>query len=262
MAKLQDMFTQARRAQSGGAMGFLGKKAESKAHSAALVVAFPSISAGNAESALKAGADGLLFSWDGRDSSALTTLKAEVEAAKANNANAVVGVRLTSAANKLQREMLTQLKENGAQFVLLPFNAPLRLLSLENKDFEKVVSVPVRQGELYPLLVRGLSGFEHIAAILLEFESGSHIGTLSIEDALHLQTVREAVRFPAFTFVEDDLTEDDAHVLKSLGIQGVILNAAKTEEATREQVKTVRAVLEKVHQEEQEQDLSSPSIRR
>jgi len=42
MAKLQDMFTQARRAQSGGSIGFLGKnKTESKAHEPPSSLSFP-----------------------------------------------------------------------------------------------------------------------------------------------------------------------------------------------------------------------------
>ena len=61
MAKLQDLFSQARRAQSGSGIGFLGKsKPESKPHAASLVVEFPIVVAGNAEAAVKAGADGLL----------------------------------------------------------------------------------------------------------------------------------------------------------------------------------------------------------
>ena len=68
MAKLHDMFTQARRGQSGGGMGFLGKnRAETKPRAAAIVVEFPQITAGSAEAALKAGADGLLFRWDGKE---------------------------------------------------------------------------------------------------------------------------------------------------------------------------------------------------
>ena len=77
MAKLQDMFTQARRGQSSGGMGFLGKnKAEVKARSAALVVDFPRATAGSAEAALKAGADGILFSWDGREAATLDHVQA------------------------------------------------------------------------------------------------------------------------------------------------------------------------------------------
>src|SRR5579863_8098061 len=99
MAKLSDMFTQARRAQSGGTMGFLGKnRTEVKPRAAALVVEFPTIDAasvGSAESAIKAGADGLLFAWDGSNSAALTTIKESIEAAKAGNENAIFGLHIT-----------------------------------------------------------------------------------------------------------------------------------------------------------------------
>src|ERR1022692_2146101 len=72
MAKLQDMFTQARRAQNAGGMGFLGKnKSETKPRAAALVVEFPTVQPGGAEAVLKAGADGLLFTWDGKNKATL-----------------------------------------------------------------------------------------------------------------------------------------------------------------------------------------------
>ncbi|HYX49852.1 MAG TPA: hypothetical protein VE843_08930, partial [Ktedonobacteraceae bacterium] len=61
MAKLHDMFTQARRAQSSGGIGFVGKnKPITKPRAAALVVELPGFDAGKAESAIKSGADGLL----------------------------------------------------------------------------------------------------------------------------------------------------------------------------------------------------------
>ena len=76
MAKLHDMFTQARRAQSSGGIGFVGKnKPLIKPRAAALVVELPNIDAGDAESAIKSGADGLLFTWNGNDASALESLK-------------------------------------------------------------------------------------------------------------------------------------------------------------------------------------------
>src|SRR2546421_7352443 len=76
MAKLHDMFTQARRGQSGGGMGFLGKnRAETKPRAAAIVVEVPQVTAGSAEAALKAGTDGILFLWDGKDNAILGTIK-------------------------------------------------------------------------------------------------------------------------------------------------------------------------------------------
>src|SRR5947207_157155 len=105
MAKLQELFTQARRGQSGGGMGFLGKnRAEVKARSAALVVDFPRVTAGNAEAALKAGADGLLFNWDGKDEAVLETLKKEIESAKTSNEQLVCGLRLTGNLAQVDRE--------------------------------------------------------------------------------------------------------------------------------------------------------------
>src|SRR5437660_1306888 len=135
MAKLQDMITQARRAQSGGGMGFLGKnKSEIKPRTTALVVELTQVTSGVAEAAIKAGADGLLFNWDGKDSNFLTTLKQEIDSAKASNENLVTGLRVLGGWESMDHDSLTQLHEQGIQYVVLPLDAPARLLALETKD--------------------------------------------------------------------------------------------------------------------------------
>lgn len=259
MAKLQDMFTQARRAQSGGGMGFLGKaKAETKARAAALVVEFPEVTAGSAEAAIKAGANGLLFNWDGEDTTQLEAIKSEVNTVFASNENLVVGLRLNGSLDALNRETLADLKEQHIQYVILPFDAPVRLLSLDSKDLEKVVTVPMRDGEMYPLLLRNLPSLDGIAAVQLDFGRLEDMGSLTIEQILPYQAVREAARFPAFFPVTGNLTEDDGYVLRALGVQAVVLTASTSIETTRTELQTVREVLEKVNQEEK--DNQSPSI--
>ncbi|HEX4208360.1 MAG TPA: hypothetical protein VHZ51_29980 [Ktedonobacteraceae bacterium] len=259
MAKLQDLFTQARRTQGGGGMGFLGKNArESKAHAAALVVAFPRIASGSAEAAIKAGADGLLFTWNGKGEEQHEALKNEISAAKAANNQVITGLHITGGWNTLDREKLTQLKDLGAQYIILPFDAPVRLLALDVKELEKAVTVPVRKGEMYPLFIRNLSAFDHISAVLLDVELSSEMGALTIEQSLQYRAVREAVHFPAFVRINDDLDEAEAYTLVALGVQAVILNASDDEEKTRQNVKNVRAVLEKVHQDEQKEAPALP----
>src|SRR5215469_14226707 len=114
MTKLQELFTQARRGQSGGGMGFLGKsKVEVKARSAAIVADFPHVTAGNAEAALKAGADGILFNWDGKDEAVLETFHKEIESGKVSNENLVSGLRLTGNLTQLDQETFTKIKEQG-----------------------------------------------------------------------------------------------------------------------------------------------------
>ena len=259
MAKLQDMFTQARRAQGGGGIGFLGKsRPESKAHAAALVVEFTQTTAGSAEAALKAGADGLLFTWDGKDSSVLDTLKQEIDSAKAVNENAVTGLHITSNVDNLDRDSLSRLKDQGVQYLILPFNAPARLLALENKDLEKVVTVPMRKEENYPLYIRNLTAFDGIAAVLLDFGLIGQVASMTIEDVLVYRAVREAVRFPAFLYVKSGLSEADAYTISTLGVQGVILTANNASETTRGYIKALRELLEKIHQDEKDQD--TPSV--
>jgi hypothetical protein len=254
MAKLQEMFTQARRAQSSGSIGFLGKnRTEFKAHAAAIVVEFPRISAGSVEAALKAGADGLLFNWEGQDDTQLETLKKEIDSAKASNENLISGLRITGSLDTLERERLSAIKELGIQYVILPFNAPVRLLA-QQKDLEKVVTVPMRNEDFYPIFIRNLAAFDGISAILLDFGVSEQLGSLTIEDALNYQAVREAVRFPAFFNVPGSLSEDDFYTLRTLGIQAVVLTASNPADTT--QIKTLRELLEKVYQEEKEKESS------
>src|SRR5689334_6323105 len=260
MAKLQDLFTQARRAQSGGGMGFLGKnKGETKPRAAALVVAFPQVEAGQAEAALKAGADGLLFNWDGKDQAVLEAIQQEIESAHARKEQLVVGLEITGGWEKLDGESLIHLKDQGLQYIILPFNAPARLLALETKEkeIEKVVVVPMRQGEIYPLHIRSLSAFDTVSAVLLAFGLPEDLGTVTVEEVLNYRAVREAIRFPAFIEVRGDMKEEDAYTLLTLGVQAVVLTASEDEETTRTQIKTLRGLLEKIHQEERDKNVPS-----
>ncbi len=142
MGKLMDMFTQARRAQSSSGIGFVGKnKPLIKPRAAALVVEFPDIDAGGAESAIKSGADGLLFTWDGTDAASLETLKDAIDAAQTSGEKVVCGLHITSGWGKLERESFEHLKELGVNYVVLPLEAPARLLALQIKDLELVVTV-------------------------------------------------------------------------------------------------------------------------
>jgi hypothetical protein len=259
MAKLQEMFKQARRTQNGGGMGFLGKnKAESKPRAAALVVNVSQISAGSAEAALKAGANGIIFDWDGNDTAQFEVLKQEVEAAKAAKESTATGLRITGGFDKLDQERFKQLVELGVQYVILPFNAPARLLSLETKDLEKVVVVPMRTGETYPLYIRSLTALDGISGVVLDFDLSEKLSTLSIEEVLDYRAVREAVRYSAFIHVSSTLSEADAQTLNTLGIQAVVLTAKDTAEGTRAQIKTLSELLEKVYQSDDDKD--APSV--
>src|SRR5690348_15424318 len=131
MTKLHDMFTQARRAQSSGGIGFVGKnKSITKPRAAALVVELPDFDAGAAESAIKSGADGLLFTWNGNDASELHLLKDAIDAAQSSGEKIVSGLSITGGWENLERENFEHLKELEVNYVLLPLEAPARLLSL------------------------------------------------------------------------------------------------------------------------------------
>ncbi len=260
MSKLLDMFTSARRAQSGSGMGFLGKnRSETKPRAAALVVELPTADAGSAESAIKAGADGLLFTWDGKDTEWLDTLKSVTEAAKASNESVVCGLHITGGWKTLERENLEQLKDQGVSYVVLPFQAPASLLALHIKDVDLVVTVPMREGDMYPIFIRNLTAFDTIAAVQLDFGLANEAGKLTIEDVLQYRAVREAVRYPALLNVKAGMSEADAYTLTTLGVQAVVLTASDTDTKTRQQIKALRELLEKVHQDDK--DSKSPSLK-
>ncbi len=259
MSKLLDMFSQVRRAQSSSGIGFVGKsKTATKPRAAALVVEFTDIDVASAEAAIKAGADSLLFPWDGKERSELETLKQAIDAAKTSSENVVCGLHMTGGWDKLERDSLEQLKDAGVHYIMLPLQAPARLLALKIKDLDLVVSVPMREGDTYPSFIRNLTAFDTITAVRLDFWLAGEVGTMSIEDVLHYRAVREAVRFPALLNVRGDVDESDALTFATLGVQAVILMVSDMGTKTQKQVKALRELLEKVHQEEK--DTSSPTV--
>jgi 2-methylisocitrate lyase-like PEP mutase family enzyme len=251
MGKLSDLFTQVRKARSGKGIGFVGKSTPAfKPRAAALLVELNGINAANAEAAVKAGADGLLFNWNGQGTT--ETLAKAVEAAQAAGDNVLNGLHLTGGWNKLARQDFEDFKELGLSFVILPLEAPARLLALHVKDLEAVISVPMREEELYPIFIRNLSAFENVAAIHLDFALSSEVGNLSIENVLHYRAVREAVHAPALVYVKGTTSEDDAYTLLTLGIQAVVLPESKDSATTSQQIKALRELLEKVYQEDKD----------
>lgn len=252
MGKLSDLFAQVRKARSGKGIGFVGRSAPAvKPRAAALLVELSTPDAGSAEAAIKAGADGLIFAWDA-GSGSTDTLKKAVEAAQAAGENVICGLHITNGWEKLTRKNFEDFKELGLSFVILPLNAPARLLALRVKDLEPVVSVPMREGELYPVFIRNLSAFEHLAAVHLDFGLSSEVSSMSIEDVLHYRAVREAVHAPALVHVKGTPDEDDAYALLTLGIQAVVLPAGKDTAANTQQIQDLRELLEKVHHDDKD----------
>ncbi len=257
MAKLHDMFNRHGEPRAAAVSDFVGKsRPTTKPRAAALVIELPNFNEGSAEAAIKAGADGLLFTWDGKDSSTLDTLEKAIDSAKAGSENTISGLNITSGWDKLERENLEHLKELGVNYIVLPMHAPARLLALEVKDLEVVISVPMQEGDMYPLFIRNLTAFDNIAAVRLDFSLAGEGSAMTIEDVLHYRAVREAVRFPALLNVQENISEDDAYTIVTLGVQAVILKASGTDAATKDQITALRELLEKVHHD----DKDTPSL--
>ena len=119
------------------------------------------------------------------------------------------------------------------------------------------MAIPMRSGDFYPLYIRNLSAFDNISGVMLDFGLDSALGAMTIEEALNYRAVREAVRFPAFIHVTDNLREHEAYALLTIGIQAVVLTASETEETTQTHIKALREVLKKVHQEDKDKDTPS-----
>ena len=252
MAKLIEMFAQARRAQSGSGIGFVGKnKSPAKPRAAAVVVSFVTPDVSRVEAAIKAGADGLLFTWDG-EQAALERLQKAIDVAQAGEEKVLCGLYITGGWDEIERETFEHLKELHVGYVILPIHAPARLLALQVKDLELVVSVPMQEGELYPIFMRNLTTFEGLAAVNLDFQLQGTISNLSIEDVLRYRAVRDAVRFPAMLNVDSDISEADAYTLLTLGVQAMVIAADTSSEKIRQHVRQMRILLEQVFHEDKE----------
>lgn len=252
MGKLQEMFTQPLRAKSGSGIGFIGKnKPSTRPRAAAVVVEFATPDSAIAEAAVKAGAEGLLFAWNGKDA-VLDSIKQAIAAARSGEEKVTCGLDITGGFDALTRETFESLKEQDVDYVILPLNAPARLLALQVKDLELVVSVPMRKGDMYPIFIRNLTAFEGLAAVRLEFDIQHDISSLSIEDVLQYRAIREAVRFPSMLNIESDISEADAYTLLTLGVQALIIDAGKSSDETKQNIQQVRELLEKVYHEEKD----------
>lgn len=253
MGKLSELFAQVRKARSGRGIGFVGKSVPGvKPRAAALLVECNEADAGNAESAIKAGADGLIFTWNEKDKENNERLKSAVEAAKTAGDGVVCGLHLAGGWERLTRKDFEDFKEQGLNFLIVPLNAPARLLALRVKDLEPVVSVPMREDELYPIFIRNLSAFENVGAIHLDFHLNGEINHMSIEDVLHYRAVREALHAPALLSITGTPDENDAYTMLALGIQAVVLPESKDTTTTSQQIQSLRELLEKVYQDDKD----------
>jgi hypothetical protein len=254
MGKLSELFAQVHKAQSGKGIGFVGKNLPTrKPRAAALLLACNGMDAGNAEAAIKTGADGLIFAWDEASKKDSKPLEKAIEAAQAAGERVICGLQIVGGWATLTRKDFESFKELGASFLILPLHAPARLLALHVKDLEPIVSVPMREGDLYPIFIRNLSVFENMAAIDLDFGLSNEVGKMSIEDVLRYRAVREAVRAPALVHVKGTPDEDDIQSLLALGIQAVVLAESKEAATTSKQIQALRELLEKAHQDEQDE---------
>ena len=103
---------------------------------------------------------------------------------------------------------------------------------------------------MYPIFIRNLTTFEGLAAVRLDFDLQDTISSMTIENILRYRAVRDAVRFPAMLNVDSDISEADAYTLLTLGVQALVIPADKSSEKTKQHIKQIHDLLEKVYHED------------
>jgi len=239
---------------SGGGMGFLGKnQGQSKARAAGILVTLSQADAGAVESIAKAGADGVIFALqNGKSGSRGLSLEAYRKAAEPlRAANRPWGLDLAEIVDSLPADALKGIREDGADFVSFPLDAPARLLQERPEGLDRIITLRQQDGdddERYLRLVRSLNLLSVQVVHLLANLTAGRLHDLRIEELLSYRVMREQLRFPVLANVSGDLGNEEARILVKLGISAVILQATEGETAAAlaQRVTALREELERV----------------
>ena len=239
---------------SGGGMGFLGKsQAQSKAKAAGILVALSQADAGAVEAVAKAGVDAVIFSVQaGKSTSKGLSLETYRKAAESLRAvNRPWGLDLAAVVASLPAEAIKGIREDGADFVSFPLDAPARLLQERPEGLDRIVTVQQPGGEddeRYLRLVRSVNLLSVQVVQFLSNLTAQRLHDLRIDELLNYRLVREQLRFPVLANVGGDLGNEEVRILIKLGVSAVILQAAEgeTPSALAQRVTAVREELERV----------------
>lgn len=239
---------------SGGGMGFLGKnQAQSKARAVGILVALSQADAGAVEAVAKAGADGVIFALqNGKSASKGLSLEAYRKAAEPlRAANRPWGLDLAEVVDSLPADALKGIREDGADFVSFPLDAPARLLQERPEGLDRMITLRQQDGdddERYLRLVRSLNLLSVQVVHLLANLTAGRLHDLRIEELLSYRVMREQLRFPVLANVSGVLGNEEARILVKLGISAAILQEAEGESASAlaQRVTALREELERV----------------
>ena len=240
MGKLIDKLQQVRQSSSSG-IGFFGRSqaAGSKPRPAAIVVSVGAKDAAAAQSAVKAGADALLFTgWTPKsDLSAFT--------AAASAGTTLLGVGLAEGESG-GYGTLKQLRDAGASFAVVGAGASAHMLFEELDRFDRVVTFDAPGDDMALLLLRVQNLAPAQAALLRVGLSASAIAKMSVTDYTRLKFAVESLRFPILATLDGAPETHSLPILARLGFAGLVLSGAGVgPDALGTQVTTLREELER-----------------
>lgn len=239
---------------SGGGIGFAGRnQAQAKAKAAGILVALSQPDAGAVEAVVKAGADGVIFAVQpGKSSGKDFSIESYRKAAEPlRAAGKPWGLDLAEVVDALPAAAIKGIREDGADFVSFPLDAPARLLQERPEGLDRIVTLRQPSGdddERYLRLVRSVNLLSVQVIQFLSNLTAQRLRDLRIEELLNYRLVRELLRFPVLANVGGTLGNEEARLLVKLGISGVILQAVEGESASAlaQRVTALREELERV----------------
>ncbi|HKS69186.1 MAG TPA: hypothetical protein VJQ45_02115 [Ktedonobacterales bacterium] len=240
MGKLIDKLQQVRQSSSSG-IGFFGRSqsAASKPRPAAIVVSLGAKDTAAAQSAVKAGADALLFTgW---------TPKSDLSAfASATSAGTtLLGVGLAEGESG-GYGTLKQLRDAGAGFAVVGAGASAHMLFEDLDHFDRVVTFDTPRDDMALLLLRVQNLAPAQAALLRVGLSASAIAKMSVADYTRLKFAVESLRFPVLATLDGAPETHSVPILARLGFAGLVLSGAGVgPDALGTQVTTLREELER-----------------
>jgi hypothetical protein len=227
MGKLIDTLQRAGRS-TGGAIGFLGQGGGAKAKAAAIVVSAKESS--DIAALVAAGADAVI-------------LPAGADLAGAKGAEVAVGIDARTA-KTLSSDDLKALHEQGADFVLLAAEAPVRALTEEVEHFDRALLVAPPTDDPLLIAFRALNVLDVEVGVLDLQLRAKELSGLTVQSFARLRLLSESLRFPVIVTLAEAPAADDVRTLARLGAQGVWLA-----DATAVDITTLREELERVPRE-------------
>jgi hypothetical protein len=219
MGKLTETLQRAGRA-SGGAIGFVGGGAAASKPKACAIIVSVKGGADAVSAAIKAGADAVIVQEAG-------------VATAAKDAGVAWGLDARNQAH-LSVAHLRDVREQGADFVLVGGDAPFRALAETVEHLDRILVIP-RPGADDPMYLqfRALNVVQADAAVLDLNLSASDLAQLTVNAFAQTRLLNEYLRFPVIISLREAPAAEDIVTLARLGASAVWLPNATSEAITK-----------------------------